>query len=197
MTVATITLSNKGQVLIPKEIRDELHWEAGHELTIETIESGVLLKSRPMEKMLRAENVRVYPKHEGSPTPTGELCQPVEYGNQSPLTEFSAPRASPGPDVRPFVIDRVRCGERTLQARTALVIAPILDDDGHYICLNYEALGIDVYARTRESLAEELSEQLAMLWEEYALESDERLEPSARSLKSALLAAFEVAADAA
>ena len=50
MSIATITLSSKGQVVIPKEIRDELHWESGQELTIETTESGVLLKSRPSKK---------------------------------------------------------------------------------------------------------------------------------------------------
>lgn len=29
MSVITIKLSSKGQIVIPKEIRDELHWQAG------------------------------------------------------------------------------------------------------------------------------------------------------------------------
>jgi bifunctional DNA-binding transcriptional regulator/antitoxin component of YhaV-PrlF toxin-antitoxin module len=36
MAITTITKSSKGQVVILKEIRDELHWYTGHELTIET-----------------------------------------------------------------------------------------------------------------------------------------------------------------
>ncbi|WP_256361164.1 AbrB/MazE/SpoVT family DNA-binding domain-containing protein [Methylomonas koyamae] len=45
MSTATITLSSKGQVVIPKEIRDELHWEAGTELTLIANASGVTLKA--------------------------------------------------------------------------------------------------------------------------------------------------------
>ncbi len=45
VSTATITLSSKGQVVIPKEIRDELHWEAGTELTLIANASGVTLKA--------------------------------------------------------------------------------------------------------------------------------------------------------
>jgi AbrB family looped-hinge helix DNA binding protein len=34
MTIATITLSSKGQVVIPREIRDELRWQVGTRLTL-------------------------------------------------------------------------------------------------------------------------------------------------------------------
>jgi AbrB family looped-hinge helix DNA binding protein len=79
MTIAIITLSSKGQVVIPKEIRDELHWEAGLELTIETTESGVLLKSRAAGKKLRLEDLRGFLKYGGPPISTEELCKPVDY----------------------------------------------------------------------------------------------------------------------
>jgi AbrB family looped-hinge helix DNA binding protein len=79
MSITTLTLSSKGQVVIPKEIRDQLHWEAGHELTIETTEYGVLLKSRPKEKKIRLEDLRGFLKYEGRPIPIEELCKPVEY----------------------------------------------------------------------------------------------------------------------
>ncbi len=47
MSIVTTTLSSKGQVVIPKEIRDELHWEAGTELTLVSTASGVTLKAKP------------------------------------------------------------------------------------------------------------------------------------------------------
>lgn len=79
MAIANITLSSKGQVVIPKEIRDQLHWTAGHELSIETTESGVLLKSRPQKKALRLEELRGFLKSAGGPLATDELCKPVDY----------------------------------------------------------------------------------------------------------------------
>jgi len=81
MSISIITLSSKGQVVIPKEIRDELHWEAGRELIIETTESGVLLKSRPKKKKLRLEDLRGFMKYSGPPIPIEELCKPIEYGD--------------------------------------------------------------------------------------------------------------------
>lgn len=100
-------------------------------------------------------------------------------------------------DLSPFTIDRIKYGKQILLARNALVIEPTMDDDRQYICLNREELGIDVFAHTRERLALEFAEQLAMLWEEYAMEDDKCLEPSARTMKRALLDAFEEVSDAA
>ena len=56
--------------------------------------------------------------------------------------------------------------------------------------VTYPELGIDVFATTLEGLLVELQEQLAMLWHEYALASDEVLDAPARQLKQALLARF-------
>lgn len=80
MTIATATLSSKGQVVIPKHIRDQLHWETGHELIIETTEAGVLLKSKPAEKTLRLEDLRGFLQTEGPPRSLEDLAKPVEYG---------------------------------------------------------------------------------------------------------------------
>lgn len=56
--------------------------------------------------------------------------------------------------------------------------------------VTHPELGIDVFATTLENLLVELQEQLAMLWHEYALASDEVLDAPARQLKQALLARF-------
>ena len=43
-TGLTTTLSTKGQVILPKSIRDQLHWNAGTRLAVEHTAEGVLLK---------------------------------------------------------------------------------------------------------------------------------------------------------
>ena len=40
----TTTISTKGQVILPKAIRDQLQWGAGTRLTVEHTADGVLLK---------------------------------------------------------------------------------------------------------------------------------------------------------
>lgn len=80
MTVSMTKLSSKGQVVIPKEVRDALHWEPGHELQILVTESGVLLSSPPQAKKGRnlADLIGML-RHDGPPLPIDELCRPVDY----------------------------------------------------------------------------------------------------------------------
>lgn len=40
----TTTISTKGQVILPKAVRDRLHWNAGTRLTVEQTADGVLLR---------------------------------------------------------------------------------------------------------------------------------------------------------
>ncbi len=42
------TMSSKGQVILPKAIRDKRHWPAGTKLIVEETPEGVLLKSMPV-----------------------------------------------------------------------------------------------------------------------------------------------------
>jgi AbrB family looped-hinge helix DNA binding protein len=44
----TTTLSTKCQVILPKEIRDGLHWTPGTRLIVEKTPQGVLLKQAPI-----------------------------------------------------------------------------------------------------------------------------------------------------
>ncbi len=57
--------------------------------------------------------------------------------------------------------------------------------------LKDQRLNIDVFAETREGLLDELSEQIMVMWIEYALSDDELLEISAQHLKVELLDSFE------
>jgi AbrB family looped-hinge helix DNA binding protein len=44
----TTVLSTKGQVILPKVIRDQRHWGAGTRLTVEDTPDGVLLTATPL-----------------------------------------------------------------------------------------------------------------------------------------------------
>ncbi|MEW6036747.1 MAG: AbrB/MazE/SpoVT family DNA-binding domain-containing protein [Pseudomonadota bacterium] len=79
MTVATITLSSKGQIVIPKEIRDELHWETGTRLTLISNASGVTIKATSSKSGRNLADLIGMLKHDGRPLSTEELCQPVDY----------------------------------------------------------------------------------------------------------------------
>lgn len=43
----TTVISTKGQVILPKAIRDQRHWAPGTRLTVEDTPDGVLLKATP------------------------------------------------------------------------------------------------------------------------------------------------------
>jgi len=45
--VLTTVVSTKGQVILPKPLRDQLRWPAGTRLTVEDTVDGVLLKPAP------------------------------------------------------------------------------------------------------------------------------------------------------
>ena len=54
---ATTTVSTKGQVILPKAIRDQRHWPAGTKLIVEETPEGVLLKSMPIFAATDMESV--------------------------------------------------------------------------------------------------------------------------------------------
>ena len=54
---AKTKVSTKGQVILPKAIRDKRKWTPGTELTVEETPAGVLLKSAPRFAPTRVEDV--------------------------------------------------------------------------------------------------------------------------------------------
>jgi hypothetical protein len=69
------------------------------------------------------------------------------------------------------------------------MLEPTMDDEsGQLYRVEDPGLGIDVFAQTREQLADELAEQIIFQWDTYAREDPKRLTPAARRLRAALLA---------
>ena len=86
MSVATIKLSSKGQIVIPKEIRDELHRQAGTQLTLVSSLSGITLRSAPKKTGSTMTDLIGMLQHEGPPIPIEALCRPVDYRTDSNST---------------------------------------------------------------------------------------------------------------
>jgi bifunctional DNA-binding transcriptional regulator/antitoxin component of YhaV-PrlF toxin-antitoxin module len=78
MSTATITLSSNGQIVIRKEILDELRWEAGTQLTLVSGASGVTIKATPKKTGRRLEDLIGMLKHDGPPISNDDLCRPVD-----------------------------------------------------------------------------------------------------------------------
>lgn len=78
MLIATTTLSSKGQLVIPKEIRDEMRWVAGTKIALVSGTTGVMLKEVTAKKGRKFEDLIGMLKHEGPPVPTDVLCAPVD-----------------------------------------------------------------------------------------------------------------------
>ena len=53
----TTIVSTKGQVILPKAIRDRRRWRAGTGLTVEDTAEGVLLKAAPLFPVTRLDDV--------------------------------------------------------------------------------------------------------------------------------------------
>ncbi len=61
----TTVISTKGQVILPKKIRDQRHWAAGTRLTVEDTPEGVLLKATPLFKQTSVSSVFGSLRHGG------------------------------------------------------------------------------------------------------------------------------------
>ncbi|ANY82135.1 AbrB family transcriptional regulator (plasmid) [Microvirga ossetica] len=60
-------VSTKGQVILPKSIRQHRHWAAGTRLVVEETPEGVLLKAAPLFATTRPEDVYGSLPYQGPP----------------------------------------------------------------------------------------------------------------------------------
>ena len=71
--MATTTLSTKGQVILPAELRRRRGWAAGMRLAVVETPEGVLLKPEPVYPPTRLEDVAGVLYREGPPISIEEM----------------------------------------------------------------------------------------------------------------------------
>ena len=69
----TTTVSTKGQVILPKAIRQTLGWRAGTRLVVENRPEGVLLKPQPAFAETRPEDVFGCLAYDGPPKSLADM----------------------------------------------------------------------------------------------------------------------------
>ena len=60
-------VSTKGQIILPKAIREQRHWPAGTRLVVEDTKDGVLLRTAPVFAPTRGEDVFASLPYQGPP----------------------------------------------------------------------------------------------------------------------------------
>lgn len=66
-------ISTKGQVILPKSIRQHRHWDPGTRLVVEETPDGVLLKAAPVFATTRPDDVYGSLPHQGPPKSLEEM----------------------------------------------------------------------------------------------------------------------------
>jgi AbrB family looped-hinge helix DNA binding protein len=69
----TTTVSTKGQVILPKAIRERRNWQPGTRLVVEDTPDGVLLKPVPVFAPTRPEDVAGMLAYRGQPKTLEEM----------------------------------------------------------------------------------------------------------------------------
>ena len=69
----TVRVSKRGQVTLPKSIRERLRWGPGTRLLVEDTPEGVLLKPTPLFPPTRYEDVAGMLKYSGPPKTIEEM----------------------------------------------------------------------------------------------------------------------------
>lgn len=69
----TTVVSTKGQVILPKAVRESQAWTPGTRLTVEETAEGVLLRAAPLFPPTRMEDVFGMLKYDGPPKTLEEM----------------------------------------------------------------------------------------------------------------------------
>lgn len=78
----TTKLSSKGQIIIPKPIRNKYRWETGQEFIVVNTDDGVLLKPKKPFPATMLDKVAGCLKYEGPAKTLAEMEEAVRQGVQ-------------------------------------------------------------------------------------------------------------------
>jgi len=73
----TTRLSSKGQVILPKSVRDARSWEVGTQFAVEDVPEGVLLRPLKPFGVSTIEEVFGCLKYTGSPKSVGQMKKAI------------------------------------------------------------------------------------------------------------------------
>lgn len=76
----TTKLSSKGQVIIPKSIRDSHNWQSGQEFSVVDIGDGVMLKIKNPFDETDLDDVAGCLKYEGAPKTLEDMEEAIKKG---------------------------------------------------------------------------------------------------------------------
>ena len=86
--MATTRLSSKGQLIIPKEVRDRHGWQAGTELEVEDRGGVVTLRRKKPWPPTRIEDIRGCLKYDGPPISIEDMNKGIDQMMREMWDEF-------------------------------------------------------------------------------------------------------------
>lgn len=185
------------EAIVPAEERESSQVVTGQPTNIDFIKRTVTIFYPPTRRMLDciyddAVEELLFENRRGLIQVTGRVVLD-DNGTPTKIIDVNDIREL---DLSPLVVDTIKFGDFSLRALRVIALEPTTDETLQLLCVEDAELGIDTFARTRESLIGELNEQIVMLWQEYALADDMMLDGEAIKMKHALLNAFSEVGDA-
>jgi AbrB family looped-hinge helix DNA binding protein len=74
----TTTLSSKGQMVLPKALRDRKQWKPGAQLLLEDVPGGVMVKLVEAKKKYTVDDLIGILKYDGSPLSQEEIDRRID-----------------------------------------------------------------------------------------------------------------------
>ena len=90
--MARTRLSSKGQIVLPKEIRDRLGWPVGTELDVESEGDAVVLRLAPKRRRTSLDDVIGCIPYDGPPVSLAEMDESVEQAAREMWDRFERQR---------------------------------------------------------------------------------------------------------